>query len=111
MSEQFWLLTYHYHTGYLAKRCDHDHPIWRTRTFVRRGLINSLNGKALVGHGHCKETNMYAEGIPAVIQVSREVRTAAKEHHDKVNEIFLKLQNMTSNITQQNDSLTQFNQT
>jgi len=50
---------------------------------------------------------MYAEGIPAVIQVSREVRTAAKEHHDKINEIFLKLQNMTSNITQQNDNLTQ----
>ena len=60
-----------------------------------------------MGQGQRKETNMYAQGIAAVMQVSREVRTAAKEHHDKTNEIFLKLQGMTSNITQQNDSLTQ----
>jgi len=66
-----------------------------------------LNGKALVGPGQRKETNMYAQGIAAVMQVSREVRTAAKEHHEKINEIFLKLQDMTSNITQQNGNLTQ----
>lgn len=72
-------LVYHFHSGKLKEVYSAaDHPLWRVRLFTHRSqLLDSLKDKVLLNFGHCEFTDMYAEGIPALVQVCREVRQEA----------------------------------
>ena len=73
-------LVYHFHSGKLSEiYLSEDHPLWRVRLFTHRELLDSLKDEVLITFGHCPFTNMYAEGIPALVQVCREVRQESKQ--------------------------------
>lgn len=103
----FPTLVYHYHMGHLTDRCHNDHPIWRTRLFANRDLINSLRDDVILCHGHCTQTSMFAEGIPAVIQVSREVRTEAKKQTEYLKDVLINLKDIAKEMNEGQQEMVQ----
>ena len=68
-------LAYHYFNGDLHRLYPHeDHPIWAQPIFTDRTLLHSLREKVIFCHAHCPETMMSAQGVPAFITISREIR-------------------------------------
>jgi hypothetical protein len=91
-------LVYHFHSGYLEKRCVPTHPLWSCNFFLQyRQLLASLKDKVILGYGHCKITSMYAEGVPSIVAVCRELR----ESHAKLEERLDKLEDKLDKATEQ----------
>ena len=67
-------LVHHYYNGDLARLYPAGHPIFAQRIFTNQDLISSLKDKVIIKHGYCHETHMWAQGVPAVIMISREIR-------------------------------------
>ena len=89
-------LVYHFHTGKLNEIYCDDHPLWRARLFTYRDLLMSLKDKIIIAFGHCELTQMYAEGIPALVTVCREIREESKKTREELkemNEKYMQLQN------------------
>lgn len=68
-------LVYHYGNGDLRRIYPDGHPIFSQRIFTDQSVYEIVRGKAILTFAHCDESNMYATGVPAVISISREIRT------------------------------------
>jgi len=62
-----------------------DHPIFAQRIFTDQTLINSLRTKVILKHHYCNETEMWAQGVPAVITISREIREFRQHYNATCN--------------------------
>ena len=87
-------LVYHYYNGDLSRLYPEDHPIFAQRIFLNQDLIHSLKDKVIFKHGYCHETHMSAQGVPAVIMISREIRDFRSNYKstcDKYDAAFVEL--------------------
>ena len=90
----FPTLIHHYFNGDLAKLYPEGHPIFAQRIFTNQSLISSLKEKIILKHGACSESGMWAEGVPAVIMVSREIRQLQSLVTQQVSLINRKIEDM-----------------
>ena len=77
----FPALVYHFHCGDLARLYPSNHPLFAQRIFTNQALILFLKDKVILTHAYCAESAMWAQGVPAVIMLSREVREL-RRHYD-----------------------------
>ena len=90
-------LIHHFFNGDLSRLYPANHPIFAQRIFTNQELISSLKDKVILVHAYSKETQMWAQGVPAVIMVSREIRDFRGHYNatcDKYDESFKDLRQM-----------------
>jgi hypothetical protein len=78
---------YHYFKGDVHRLYPYeDHPIWAQPILTNRRLLNSLREKIIFCHSYCEETMMSAQGVPAFITISREIRLFKAYYESTCNE-------------------------
>ena len=77
----FASLVYHYWNGDIERCYGAQHSIWKQKIFLRLEILTSLKDKVILCHSYCSATRMSAQGVPAVIVISREIRNF-RAHYD-----------------------------
>jgi len=84
-----------------------DHPIFAQRIFTDQTLINSLRTKVILKHHYCNETEMWAQGVPAVITISREIREFRQHYNATCNKFDGQFDRLHEAMTRNASSLPQ----
>ena len=98
-------LVHHYFNDDLKNLYPSNHPLFSQRIFTDQRLIQSLKDKVILKHGSCRESGMWAEGVPTVIMVSREIRECRAKLDNYVSQVDGRFDDISRTINERLDSL------
>jgi hypothetical protein len=97
-------LLFHYNNGNLHKLYPVNHPIFSQPIITNANLRNRLKEHIILAFSQCKESAMYATGIPAVITISRELRNFKSEYNTTLDNTARRIEELETKLTTAIDS-------